>query len=52
VISLYQRYLIPQDYQVIPLTDPRQAVARAANLSHLHTDIMMPEIDVAGASKP
>jgi signal transduction histidine kinase/DNA-binding response OmpR family regulator len=47
VISLYQRYLTPQGYQVIPLTDPKQAVARAANLKPyaITLDIMMPEVD-------
>ena len=47
VISLYQRYLTPQGYQVIPLTDPEQAVARASKLKPyaITLDIMMPEID-------
>ena len=47
VISLYQRYLTPQGYHVIPLTDPKQAVARASKLKPyaITLDIMMPEID-------
>ncbi len=47
VISLYQRYLTPQGYQVMPLTDPKQAVVRAKNLKPyaITLDIMMPEID-------
>jgi len=47
VISLYQRYLRPQGYQVIPVTNPREAVARA--IEHkpyaITLDIMMPDID-------
>ena len=47
VISLYQRYLLPQGYQVIPVTNPREAVARA--IEHkpyaITLDIMMPDID-------
>ncbi len=47
VISLYERYLQPQGYQVIPLTDPTQAVERAKQLRpHAITlDIMMPGHD-------
>ncbi len=47
VISLYERYLQPQGYQVIPLTDPSQAVERAKQLRpHAITlDIMMPGHD-------
>ena len=47
VISLYQRYLTPQGYQVIPLTNPKLAVAKAANLKPyaITLDIMMPEVD-------
>ncbi len=47
VISLYQRYLKPQGYQVIPLTDPKLAVERAKELKPyaITLDIMMPEID-------
>ena len=32
VISLYERYLHPQGYQVIPLSDPSRAVERARQL--------------------
>ncbi len=47
VISLYQRYLTPQGYQVIALTDPKQAVARAKSLKPyaITLDVMMPEVD-------
>lgn len=47
VISLYQRYLRPQGYQVIPVTNPREAVARAIELKPyaITLDIMMPDID-------
>ena len=47
MISLYQRYLKPQGYQVIPLTDPKLAVERAKELKPyaITLDIMMPEID-------
>ena len=44
VISLYERYLKEHGYQVIPLTDPAQAVVRAREtLPYAITlDIMMP----------
>lgn len=47
VISLYERYLRPQGYEIIPLTDPAQAVPRAAELQPfaITLDIMMPGID-------
>jgi signal transduction histidine kinase/CheY-like chemotaxis protein len=47
VISLYQRYLKPQGYQVIPLTDPKLALQRAKELKPyaITLDIMMPEVD-------
>ena len=47
VIGLYDRYLQPQGYQVIPLTDPSRAVERARQLRPfaITLDIMMPGID-------
>lgn len=47
VISLYERYLQPQGYQVIPLTDPSRAVERAKQIKPfaITLDIMMPGID-------
>ncbi len=47
VISLYERYLQPQDYQVISLTDPARAVERVKQLRPFAVtlDIMMPGID-------
>lgn len=47
VIGLYERYLHPQGYQVIPLTDPSRAVERVRQLKPFAVtlDIMMPGID-------
>ncbi len=47
VVSLYERYLQPQGYQVIPLSDPARAVERARQLKPfaITLDIMMPGID-------
>ena len=47
VIELYERYLHPQGYQVIPLTDPAQALERVKQLKPFAVtlDIMMPGID-------
>ena len=47
VIELYERYLQPQGYQVIPLTDPSQALERVKQLKPFAVtlDIMMPGID-------
>jgi len=47
VISLYERYLNPQGYYVVPLTDPSKAKERILELKpHAVTlDIMMPNID-------
>ena len=47
VIGLYERYLQPQGYHVIPLTDPSRAVERAKLLKPfaITLDIMMPGID-------
>ena len=47
VISLYERYLNPQGYHVIPLTDPSKAKDRIADLKPFAVtlDIMMPNID-------
>ncbi len=47
VIGLYERYLQPQGYQVIALTDPNQAVERIKQLKPFAVtlDIMMPGID-------
>ncbi|MCE9647585.1 MAG: PAS domain-containing protein [Chloroflexi bacterium] len=47
VIGLYERYLHPQGYQVIPLTDPSRAIERARQLKPfaITLDIMMPGVD-------
>ncbi len=47
VISLYERYLHPQGYQVVPLTDATQAVERVKKLKPfaITLDIMMPGIE-------
>jgi PAS domain S-box-containing protein len=47
VIGLYERYLHPQGYQVVPLTDPSHAVERAKQLRPyaITLDIMMPGVD-------
>ncbi len=47
VIGLYERYLHPQGYQVVPLTDPSKAVERVKELRPFAVtlDIMMPNID-------
>lgn len=47
VIGLYDRYLQPQGYQVVPLTDPARAVERVRQLKPFAVtlDIMMPGID-------
>jgi PAS domain S-box-containing protein len=47
VISLYERYLNPQGYQVAPLTEPARAVEYAKRLKPLAItlDIMMPGMD-------
>jgi len=47
VISLYERFLQPQGYQIIPLTDPTQAVERANQLKPyaITLDVMMPGRD-------
>ncbi len=47
VISLYERFLQPQGYQVIALTDPSQAVERARQLKPfaITLDVMMPGRD-------
>ena len=47
VISLYDRYLRPQGFQVVPHTDPRTAVERAKEIRPfaITLDIMMPEMD-------
>jgi PAS domain S-box-containing protein len=47
VIGLYERYLQPQGYEVIPLSDPSRAVERAKQLKPfaITLDIMMPGID-------
>jgi signal transduction histidine kinase/CheY-like chemotaxis protein len=47
VIGLYERYLQPQGYQVIALTDPSRAVERVRQLKPFAVtlDIMMPGID-------
>jgi CheY-like chemotaxis protein len=47
VISLYERYLNPQGYYVIPLTDPSKARERIKELNPyaVTLDIMMPNVD-------
>ncbi|HMN58866.1 MAG TPA: response regulator, partial [Anaerolinea sp.] len=47
VISLYERYLRPQGFQVVPHTDPLTAVEAATHLRPfaITLDIMMPEMD-------
>jgi PAS domain S-box-containing protein len=47
VIGLYERYLNPQGYQVIPLTNPSQAVERVKQIKPFAVtlDIMMPGVD-------
>jgi CheY-like chemotaxis protein len=47
VISLYERYLQPQGYQVISLSDPTRAVERVRQLKPFAVtlDIMMPGYD-------
>lgn len=47
VISLYERYLKPQGYQVLPCTNPHLAVAKAKSVHPIAItlDIMMPEKD-------
>jgi PAS domain S-box-containing protein len=47
VISLYERYLQPQGYQIIPLSDPSRAAERVRQLKPFAVtlDIMMPGYD-------
>jgi CheY-like chemotaxis protein len=47
VISLYERYLTPQGYHVVPLTDPAKAKERILELKPFAVtlDIMMPGTD-------
>ncbi len=47
VIGLYERYLHPQGYQVVPLTDSSRTVERVKQLkpAAVTLDIMMPGID-------
>lgn len=47
VISLYERYLKPQGYTVIPLTESKKAVETAIRLKPfaITLDVMMPEKD-------
>jgi signal transduction histidine kinase/CheY-like chemotaxis protein len=47
VISLYERFLQPQGYQVVSLTDPTKAVERAKQLKPyaITLDVMMPGRD-------
>lgn len=47
VIELYERYLKPQGYHVIPLTDPARAADRIKQLKPfaITLDIMMPGVD-------
>ena len=47
VIGLYERYLRPQGYQVIPLTDPSKAVEQVKKFKPyaVTLDIMMPGVD-------
>lgn len=47
VIALYDRFLRPHGYEVVPLTDPTQAVQRAKEIKPfaITLDIMMPQKD-------
>ncbi len=47
VISLYERYLQPQGYQVVPLSEPSRALERVRQLKPfaITLDIMMPGYD-------
>ncbi|HSM70195.1 MAG TPA: GAF domain-containing protein [Anaerolineales bacterium] len=47
VISLYERYLNPQGYHVVPLTDPSRAKDRITELNPFAVtlDLMMPDTD-------
>ena len=47
VIGLYERYLQPQGYQVVPLYEPSRAVERVKQLKPFAVtlDIMMPGVD-------
>jgi len=47
VISLYERYLTPQGYHVVPLTDPSKARERIQEIKPFAVtlDIMMPKVD-------
>ncbi len=47
VIELYERFLEPNGYKVVPLTDPDMAVAKAIELKPfaITLDIMMPQKD-------
>lgn len=47
VVSLYERYLNPQGYYVIPLTNPSQAKERILEIKPyaVTLDIMMPKVD-------
>jgi len=47
ILNLYDRYLSGYGYRVVPLTDPKQAVARAKEIKPfaITLDIMMPERD-------
>ncbi len=47
VIKLYQRYLNPQGYHVVPLTEPLKAVERALDIHPIAItcDVMMPQKD-------
>lgn len=47
VINLYERYLTPQGYHVVPLTEPGRAKERIKELKPyaVTLDIMMPNID-------
>jgi CheY-like chemotaxis protein len=47
VIGLYERYLHPQGYMVVPLSDPARAIERVKQIKPFAVtlDIMMPGID-------
>jgi len=47
IVNLYARYLNPEGYQVVPLTDPNRAVERARELRPvaITLDVLMPEKD-------
>jgi signal transduction histidine kinase/CheY-like chemotaxis protein len=47
IIELYERFLANHGYEVIPLTDPKKAVAKAEEIQPyaITLDLMMPEVN-------